>query len=275
MDIKLLFGSYLVKKRLITEVDMLKALTYQSEQTPSFIDVALRFNLLDRKRVYEVLTHQADTDLSFEEVAVHREYLTLEQMLRINEEREKARPPLGEILVEFNKLDNKAMLAELEKFHRITVKYHEISAMLKKAKIFSRIGESALDALAFMAEKEVFDDGARITTEGAEANCFYYIASGAVKVTKQAPVPDGKESFVSTLGENDTFGESALFEENKRSVSVTADGDTVLLRFERGEFMEFLRDHPKAAIHVLTFFIEGLLEKLHDAHRQLILERGN
>jgi hypothetical protein len=252
---------------------MLQALTYQSEQTPSFIDTALRFNLLDRKSVYEVLTHQADTDLSFEEVAVHRGYLTLEQMLQIKEERERARPPLGEILVGLKKLDNDAMHSELEKFHRITVKYHEISAMLKNAKIFSRIGESALDALAFMAEKEVFARDARIATEGAQADCFYYIASGSVVVTKQTPVPDGKESFVSTLGENDIFGESALFEENKRSVSVTAREDTVLLRFERAEFMEFLRDHPKAAIHVLTFFIEGLLEKLHDAHRNLILAK--
>jgi CRP-like cAMP-binding protein len=94
-------------------------------------------------------------------------------------------------------------------------------------------------------------------------------------VTKRTPVPDGKEYFVSTLEENDIFGEGALFEESKRSVSVTAGKDTVMLRFERVEFMEFLSDNPKAAIHVLTFIIEGLLDKLRAARRQLILERGN
>ncbi|KJU82893.1 hypothetical protein MBAV_004916, partial [Candidatus Magnetobacterium bavaricum] len=133
---RLYFGSYLVGKHLISEEDMLDALKYQSTQTPSFIDVAIKRRYLDMKQVYEILTHQGHTDLSFEEVAVQSQYLTPQQLKDVNNERERIRPPIGEILVQFNKLTRNVMLEELEGFTRIKDKFQEVGEILRNVAMF-------------------------------------------------------------------------------------------------------------------------------------------
>ncbi|MBF0345186.1 MAG: cyclic nucleotide-binding domain-containing protein [Nitrospirae bacterium] len=270
---KLYFGSYLIRKRLISEEDMLDALRYQSEQTPSFIDTAIKRRHLDMKQVYEILTHQGHTDLSFEEMAIQRQYLTPQQVNELNEERERVRPPIGEILVHSNKLSRDVMLRELDNFNKIKGKFQEVGEILRNVTMFQKLNEGALYILAEIADKIICLKGDRIISEDQDADCFYCVVSGTLKVTKDNPIYQGKEIFIYQIAKNDIFGVSAIFEEEKRAANVTAETEVVLLRFDRDLFLDFLENHNKAAYPILLYIIRRLIHKLNETRSELVFER--
>ncbi|MBF0338877.1 MAG: cyclic nucleotide-binding domain-containing protein [Nitrospirae bacterium] len=270
---KLYFGSYLVGKRLISEEDMLDALKYQSAQIPSFIDVAIKRRYLDMKQVYEILTHQGHTDLTFEEVAVQSQCLSVQQAKEINSERERIRIPIGEILVHYKKLSRDVMLQELENFTKIKDKFQEVGEILKNVAMFQKLGQGALHELAEIADKVICMEGDRIISEGQDADCFYCVVSGTLKVTKNNPIHQGKEIFIYRISKNDVFGVSAIFEEEKRAANATAETETILLRFDREMFLDFLEKHSKAAYSILLFMIQRLTHRLNLTRSELVFER--
>ncbi|MBF0539691.1 MAG: cyclic nucleotide-binding domain-containing protein [Nitrospirae bacterium] len=270
---RLYFGSYLISKRLISEEDMLDALKYQSAQTPSFIDVAIKRRYLDMKQVYEILTHQGHTDLSFEEMAIQSHYLTEQQVKELSDERERIRLPIGEILVQFNKLPRTVMLEELENFTKVKGKFQEVGEILRNVAMFQQLNQIALHELAEIADKVICMEGDRIISEGQDADCFYCVISGTLKVTKNNPIHQGKEIFIYRISKNDVFGVSAIFEEEKRAANATAETETILLRFDRELFLDFLEKHNKAAYSIMLFMIQRLTHRLNLTRSELVFER--
>ena len=59
----------------------------------------------------------------------------------------------------------------------------------------------------------------------------------------------------------------------KRTADVIAAEDTVLLRIQRPEMMEFIRDYPRAGNKILMLIIYSLLRKLRAANQELAFER--
>ncbi|MEO5359034.1 MAG: cyclic nucleotide-binding domain-containing protein [Nitrospirota bacterium] len=273
MDNRLFFGNYLLKKTLISEEDILYALRYQSERTPPFIETAVNMGFFDMKQVYEILTMQANTDLSFEEIALERGCLTSGQITEIENARENARPHIGEILVKTGAISEDIMTAELHTFHQTTERFTELSEILRGVKMFQSISDRALEGLAIISEKVICKQNERIIHEGEKAECFYCVVTGSLRVTKNNSDDWDKEIFIYTITNNDVFGVSSIFEEEKRAAHVTAEGECVLLRFDRERFLEFLREHPKAAYHILLFIVQRLVYKLHQSHKELANER--
>ncbi|MBF0517395.1 MAG: cyclic nucleotide-binding domain-containing protein [Nitrospirae bacterium] len=273
MENRLFFGNYLLKKKLIREEDILNALRYQSTRTPPFIETAVNMGFLDMKQVYEILTMQAVTDLSFEEIALERECLTSGQIAEIENKREDSRPHIGEILVKSGVISQDVMAAELKMFHETTQRFAQLSEILRGVKMFQSISDRALEALALVSEKIICKHNERIIYEGERAECFYCVVSGTLRVTKNNPNDWDKEIFIYNITNNDIFGVSSIFEEEKRAAHVTADGQCVLLRFDREQFLEFLRDHPKAAYYILLFMIQRMVYKLNHSHKELANER--
>ncbi|MBF0457622.1 MAG: cyclic nucleotide-binding domain-containing protein [Nitrospirae bacterium] len=273
MESKLFFGNYLLKKKLIREEDVLYALRYQSEKTPSFIETAVNMGCLDMKKVYEILTMQANTDLAFEEIALQKGCLTSSQITDILNEREKAMPHIGEILVNMGTIAEDVMSAALKAFQQTTERFIELSDILRGVKMFQSISDRALEALAIISEKIICKQNERIIYEGEKAECFYCVVSGSLRVTKNNPDDWDKDIFIYTITNNDVFGVSSIYEKEKRAANVTAEQECVLLRFDREKFLGFLSEHPKAAYHILLFIIQRLVYKLQLAHRELANER--
>ncbi|MBF0564460.1 MAG: cyclic nucleotide-binding domain-containing protein [Nitrospirae bacterium] len=278
------FGNYLIGKKLVTEEDVLDALKYQSEKTPSFIELACKFSFLDMKQVYEILTYQAHTDLAFEEVALRRRAVTEEQFKDVIAERERLRPHIGDVLVYFGKISEDVMLFELGRYTTLKESFAETSGILARFSMFEPIGKQALDSLAYIVEKRTCKPFEMVLCEGGPAESFYCVVSGTLKVTRKHPVRyaagdsrtggDSKDVYLYRLEQNDVFGISALFEGEYRNASVTnEDDETVLLCFHRDDFMEFLREHPKASHHVLLYIIRRMGHMLKMAGQELIYER--
>ncbi|QWR77752.1 cyclic nucleotide-binding domain-containing protein [Candidatus Magnetomonas plexicatena] len=272
METETFFGTYLVRRNLISEKDMLEALKCQSQETPSFIDMATRLSFLNMKEVYEILNLHAMSDYSFEEIAQRKGFLTAEQVDMITREREKLRPPIGEILVLQNKITKEVMPKELDKYHDIKSRYHDISEMLKSVKMFHEIPEHILDTLAYIGEKVTCRPYDRIVAQNEEADCFYAVVSGSLKVTKDSPDNPDKEFFLYKITKNDVFGVSSIFESQRRMANVTSEELTTLLKFDREQFLQFLKDYPKASYHILMFIIRRLLHRLRAASEELAMQ---
>ena len=275
MGRKLFFGEYLINRDLVSEEQVLEALEAQRRRTPAFEKMALRLALLSMKDVFQILTAQAATDLSFPELAVRDGYLSADQAVFVLENIDRERPPLGDVMVELEMVGRRDMDAELERYQDHVRQYADIADLLARIEFFSRLDQRALRSLAYLAEKQTFAAGERVVSEGDPADCFYCVASGYLRITKENPHEGGEEVYLGNIGPNDVFGEASIFEEARRTAHVSVENDAVLLRIGRQEFLHFLKEHPAGAQSVLIFIIQRLLEKLSFTNKELAYERQN
>ena len=117
------------------------------------------------------------------------------------------------------------------------------SGVLEQVKLFRdcKITAEGFHTMADNMEQEEIAKGQPICTEGDQGDKLYVIASGLASVMKGTRV-------VSTLGPGKVFGEIALMQEDcKRTASVVAKSDVVLLTLSRDRFHEVMDDAVGAA----------------------------
>jgi cAMP-dependent protein kinase regulator len=96
-------------------------------------------------------------------------------------------------------------------------------------------------------ETRIFERGAKLVTEGEDAQGLHLVASGEVAVVAH----DGGEPVVlATLSAGETVGEVALVLRRKANANVIAVHPTVTLFLARDEFLALVQDHP-AILHGL------------------------
>lgn len=273
MGRKLFFGEYLIEHDRVTEEQVLHALEVQRKRTPAFEKMALQLSLLNMKQVFQILTSQAATDLTFPELAVRDGYLTAEQAVFILENIDRERPQLGLVMVELGMVERNDMDGELAHYEEHKRQFADIATLLARIEFFSRLDKHALRSLSYIAERQVFKAGERVVSEGDVADCFYCVADGYLRITKENPHSGGEEVYLGNIGPNDVFGESSIFEQAHRTAHVGVESDAVLLRIGRKEFLHFLKEHPAGSQSVLVFIIQRLLEKLSFTNKELAYER--
>src|SRR5689334_9313511 len=122
--------------------------------------------------------------------------------------------------------------------------------LLANIPLFAKLDAVALGELTSLLKEQTVADkqpGLWIGDEGAD---FYLVQVGRVSVC----YPDhmGLEVTIAVLSPGDFFGEVSLLDGGPRTATVRADGDVRLLALSRRDFLEFLKRHPDAAIHILT-----------------------
>ncbi len=110
-----------------------------------------------------------------------------------------------------------------------------------------------------------------VTAEGDLDPFFFGILEGTVSVTVREN--EGRDVYICSLGPGDVFGEAGIFLNVKRTATVTALGDCVLLRLHRKDLSSFIKDQPQAGNKMLLVVIYGLLRKLRAANQELAFER--
>ncbi|MBF0274367.1 MAG: cyclic nucleotide-binding domain-containing protein [Nitrospinae bacterium] len=269
---KKFFGEYLIEKGIVTEEDVLEALKIQEKKTPNIETVSIKLGYLTVKDIFKVFTEKAGSEENFLDVAVTTKFITPEQAIDITDQRRKMRPQLGEALLMLEKIDKTTLEKELKKYEEITEKFNQVQDALKNLHIFKHIGTESLDSLSYLPQKMRFTDGERVVKQGDAADSFYAVIKGDLKVT--ANNPDGEnEIFITTIAENDVFGEAAIFLDEPRTANITAINDVELLRFERKEFLDFLKKFPKSSLPILVFILRRLLFKLNSTNKELTFER--
>ena len=122
------------------------------------------------------------------------------------------------------------------------------------------------DVLEFLqlGIEERFQADDIILNESEYVNSAYLVAEGKVAIWKD-------NIQLATLSEGNFLGEAFLFSKNSRMAKVTAEGDCVLLRYERYEALNFFRKKPEKLFNIFTKnIIEIQQRKISNMNIQLL-----
>jgi len=138
---------------------------------------------------------------------------------------------------------------------------------LRKIPLFSGLQNRELTAIASIVQEKALPSETTIINEGDEGESLYLILKGTVSVIKNMGSP--QEIHLADIGQDDYFGEMALFDNQPRAATVVAKEETQLLEVSRFEFEELMKAFPKIAIHACTVFgqrIRDLQQKIQSSH---------
>ncbi len=122
------------------------------------------------------------------------------------------------------------------------------------------------DVLAFlkMGKEERYVTGDVVIQDGEVVSCAYLIAEGEFSVWKE-------NIQLAELEEGHFLGESFLFSKVNRLAKVQSDSESVLLKYERYEVLNFFRKRPEKLFNIFTKnIIEIQQRKIHNMNMQLI-----
>ena len=127
---------------------------------------------------------------------------------------------------------------------------------LKSIVLFSQLPGEDLTQVAQVSVEEAHEPGDEIFSEGEAGDALYLVLDGKVRVHKQ-------DRVLAELGERECFGEMALLDAAPRSATVTALGETQLLKIAREDFQEIMSEKPEIAVGI----IKVLTHRLRNATR--------
>jgi small-conductance mechanosensitive channel/CRP-like cAMP-binding protein len=117
-----------------------------------------------------------------------------------------------------------------------------VRGLLRAVDLFQLLGTEDLDRLRQELLVRRFGKGERIIQEGEEGRTFYILASGEVSVRA------GRlQTEVTRLGRGGYFGEMSLLTGERRSATVVAEQDSLLLEVDRPTFARLFEQHPGLA----------------------------
>jgi CRP/FNR family transcriptional regulator len=123
-------------------------------------------------------------------------------------------------------------------------------AILRRVHLFSGVSDPDLEVLAQMAVGKDFLRQDTVFWEGREAQGFYILVSGYVKLVKTSP--DGKEYILRLVGPGESFAEAAVFGEAPYPATAMALEDCQTLFFPKAAFLRHLAASPHLARNMLA-----------------------
>ena len=147
---------------------------------------------------------------------------------------------------------------------------------LEKLKIIQALKplkEEHLKALLKRSVIKSYKDQDEIVAEGEVSHYLYAVLDGSVTVNV-ARVSQ-KNTYITTIGAGEIFGEAGLFVKVKRTASVISGGDSLIWEIHRHELFSFIKEFPQAGNTFLVLMIYSMLKKLREANQELAYERAD
>jgi CRP/FNR family transcriptional regulator len=129
-------------------------------------------------------------------------------------------------------------------------KMEKSKKIIAESVLFSGLSEEQLDKVSDIAVAKVFKRGASIFFEGDEADGFYMVVEGRVKIYKVSF--EGKEQILHIFGPGEPFGEVPVFHGQPFPANALALVKSGLLFFPRREFVELVTGNPSLALNMLA-----------------------
>jgi CRP-like cAMP-binding protein/Zn-dependent protease len=117
----------------------------------------------------------------------------------------------------------------------------EAAALIDALPAFEDLQEDLLSDLAGRVEMVTVHDRQAVFRRGDEADAFYVIRSGTVRIEDE-DVDEGDTIVLTTLHRGDAFGELGLLGSAPRSATARAEGDVALFRVDKAAFDRLLAD---------------------------------
>lgn len=96
---------------------------------------------------------------------------------------------------------------------------------------------------------KVYRDGEVVVSQGSNGNSMYVVQGGRVEVVQYSD--RGKEQHLAYLEAGDFFGEMSVFENEVRSATVRAAGESRILKVDRKTLLRRIREDPLLAVNLL------------------------
>jgi hypothetical protein len=115
-------------------------------------------------------------------------------------------------------------------------------AFLRRIHLFRNLNDEELAIVAGMFKEEIRKEGEVIFSQDSDADLFYIIYQGKVRITR---IHRKEEQELAFLISGDYFGEEAMLSRGKRSATVSAIEQTFLFVVNRTEFSAIIKKFPK------------------------------
>jgi len=122
--------------------------------------------------------------------------------------------------------------------------------IIKQCHLFSGVTNEDLTLLTAILRKREFSKGEILFEDGDEADGFYIIASGKVKVYKLSL--EGRERILHVVQPGNSFAEAAIFDNGRYPAFAETLSSSTLLFFPKREFLDLLNSHPQLAINIIS-----------------------
>ena len=131
-----------------------------------------------------------------------------------------------------------------------------ILSLLEGVDWFASLTREDIDALAGSAITVRLEPGETVFEEGDAGDRCFVVQSGAVKVLRR--IGDGRRITLARLGAGSVFGELALFEGDRRSATVQAAEESIVVSRGGAEVSEALRRDPEASFGMAVMLANRL-----------------
>jgi CRP/FNR family transcriptional regulator, dissimilatory nitrate respiration regulator len=126
----------------------------------------------------------------------------------------------------------------------------KINRMLAVTPLFKGLSEQQLDDISRIAIDRSYKRGEAIFIEGDEADGFYIVASGQVKIFKTSL--EGKEQILHIYGPGNPFGEVPVFSGSRFPANAQALVKSDIVFLPRKAFVRLIAEHPSLSMNMLA-----------------------
>lgn len=149
---------------------------------------------------------------------------------------------LSGAILSHQKIKSNGVASNAENNHKDWLQETRVfSAANLQGGIFSRLPPANVEQMFKRMVGLEVEAGDIIIEQGAEGDYYYLIEQGTAIVSRETDFNDRPE-VLAELGDGEAFGEEALASDNKRSATVTMKTDGRLLRLNKKDFVELLKE---------------------------------
>lgn len=130
--------------------------------------------------------------------------------------------------------------------------------IISKSLLFKGLAEPQLKEFIKIAVEKKIKKGDTVFFEGENANGFYLVLEGVIKVFKVSS--DGKEQILHILGPGEPFGEVPVFSGQRFPANAEPIIQSRLLFFARKDFIGLISGNPSLALNMIAVLSMRLRE---------------
>lgn len=130
------------------------------------------------------------------------------------------------------------------------------SLVLRDVALFRDLPDAEFAVLARQVARREYGRNELIFSQGDRGDGLYIVTDGHVAISRENA--NGDEVIITLHEPGEYFGELALFDDEPRSASATAEEATTALFLSRSLFRQFLEEHPAALFSCLQVVVRQL-----------------